>query len=96
MVRCISERMYYLGSALNLYIELLIGGRGRRMSLLQMFDSELEQLWQDSLTHTTCQSCLINITMMELVLKAYMVPLQRFKSSIFAAVVVPYIYILSL
>jgi len=93
MVQCISDRLDFLAALLYTYIELLIGGRGRRMHLLQMVGSELEQLWQDSLTHPTCRSCLINmITMMELLLKAYMLPLQRLKSSIFAAVVVPYIY----
>jgi len=75
MVRCISDHVDYLGSVLNLYIELLIGGRGRRIALLEMVGSELEKLWEDSLTIPTCQSCLINIiTMMELVLRVYKVP----------------------
>jgi len=40
--------MDYLGNVLNLYVELLISGRGRRAALLEMVGDELEKLWGDS------------------------------------------------
>jgi len=45
MVRCIQEHVDYLGTALNLFIELLISGRGRYTPLLVMVEGELEKLW---------------------------------------------------
>ena len=73
-VQCVSARVDQLANILNSFVELLISGRGKRLTLLKIVESELEKLWTDSLTFPTCHSCLINIILlMELVLKVYKV-----------------------
>jgi len=73
-VQCVSARVDQLANIFNSFVELFISGRGKRLTLLKMVDSELEKLWTDSLTFPTCHSCIINIILlMELVLKVYKV-----------------------
>jgi len=73
-VQCVSARVDQLANILNSFVELLISGRGKGLTLLKIVDSELEKLWTDSLTFRTCHCSLINIILlMELVLKVYKV-----------------------
>ena len=77
-VQCVPARVDHLANTLNSFVELLISGRGRRLALLRIVESELEKLWTDSLKFPTCHRCLINIIlMMGLVLKVYRVPRPR-------------------
>jgi len=45
MARRISDQVDYLGNVLNLYVEFLIGGRGRRTAMVEMFEGELGKMW---------------------------------------------------
>jgi hypothetical protein len=47
-VQCVSARVDHLANILNPFVELLISGRGRRLALLKIVESELEKLWTDS------------------------------------------------
>ena len=77
-VQCVSASVDQLANILNSFLERLISGRGKRLTLLKIVESELEKLWTDSLTFPTCHSCLINIILlMELVLKVYKVARPR-------------------
>ena len=73
--QCIRHHIHNLASILNIFIEHLIGGRGRHLNLLHLVEGELETLWEESLTIPTCLDCLGNIViLMDLVIRAYEVP----------------------
>jgi len=73
--QCVEDHIHHLACILHIFIEHLIGGRGRYMNLLLFVETELETLWEESLTIPTCLNCLANIvTLMDLVIQAYRVP----------------------
>jgi len=81
--QCIDEHIHHLACILNIFIEHLIGGRGRYINVLLLVEGELETLWEESLTIPTCFNCLANIvTLMDLVIRAYRVPRPRFHCNI--------------
>ena len=72
---CIHQHIQHLASILNIFIEHLISGRGRYLTLLHLVEGELETLREESLTIPTCLNCLASIvTLMDLVIRAYRVP----------------------
>jgi len=73
--QCIRQHIHNLACIINIFIEHLIGGRGRYLNLLHLVEGELETLWEESLTIPTCLDCLGNIViLMDLVIRAYGVP----------------------
>jgi len=77
--QCIQQHIHNLASILNIFIEHLISGRGRYLTLLYLVEGELETLWEESLTIPTFLNCLASIvTLMDLVIRAYRVPRPRF------------------
>ena len=73
--QCIWHQIHNLASILNIFIQHLISGRGRYLTLLHLVEGELETLWEKSLTIPTCVDCLGNIViLMDIVIRAYRVP----------------------
>jgi len=73
--QCIRQHIHNPACILNIFIEHLIGGRGRYLNLLSLVEGEMETLGEESLTIPTCLDCLANIvTLMDLVICAYRVP----------------------
>ena len=72
---CIRQHIHHLASILNIFIEHVISGRGRYLTLLHLAKGELETLWEESRTIPTCLNCLASIvTLRDLVVRAYRVP----------------------
>jgi len=73
--QCIWHQIHNLASILNIFIQHLISGRGRYLTLLHLVEGELETLWEKSLTIPTCVDCLGYIViLMDIVIRAYRVP----------------------
>jgi len=88
--QCIRQHIHNLACILNIFIEHLIGGRGRYLNLLSLGEGGLETLWEESLTIPTCHDCLANIViLMDIVIRAYRVPRPQFRFNVI------YVYIMS-
>ena len=88
--QCIQQHIHNLACIVNIFIQHLIGGRGRYLNLLSLVEGELETLWEESLTIPTCHDCLANIViLMDIVIRAYRVPRPQFHFNII------YVYIMS-
>ena len=76
---CIHQHIHRLASILNIFIEHVISGRGRYLTLLHLAKGKLETLWEESRTIPTCLNCLASIvTLRDLVLTACRDPRPRF------------------
>jgi hypothetical protein len=82
--QCIRHHIHNLASILNIFIQHLISGRGRYLTLLHLAEGELETLWEESLTIPTCLDCLDNIViLMDIVIRAYRVPRPQLHFNMF-------------
>ena len=87
--QCIQQHIHNLACILHIFMQHSIGGRGRYLNLF-IVEGELETLWEESLTISTCHDCLANIViLMDIVIRAYRVPRPQFHFNVI------YVYIMS-